>query len=160
MRWACLVLCVMVAGCKSGGEYKAAERPEVDSGETDGRMFDFVTNKPDGEDWQIRIRGSSLWAAYSEGDATEDLGARNLTAKETKRVWKLIDALDVPERDEGTKDEDEGFVVLRLRVPGGDDGHDIYTAYVSRGTDDDDVIELAEYLQDLIGKYHKETPNF
>ena len=123
-------------------------------------MFDFVSNKPEGDDWQIRIRGSSMWASYSNEDTSDELGTRNLTDKETRKVWKLIDKLEIPQRKKGKKDEDEGYVQLRLREPGGEEGHDIFTIYVSRETEDDDVLALAEYLGDLIGKYHKEKPNF
>ena len=75
-------------------------------------------------------------------------------------MWKLIDKLEIPERKKGKKDEDEGYVQLRLREPGGEEGHDIFQIYVSRATEDDDVLELAEYLRELVAKYHKEEPNF
>jgi len=150
-------LVIAIAGCKTGGEYVQTDREAqgVDPGETNGRMFDFVSNKPDGDDWQIRIRGSSMWASYSSEESTEDLGTKNLSAKESKKVWKLIDALEIPERKKGKKDEDEGFVQLRLREPGGEEGHDIFTVFISRGTEDEDVLNLAEYLGDLVKKYHK-----
>jgi len=157
-----LALCLASIGCKTGGDYVQSDRQagDVDTGETNGRMFDFVSNKPDGDDWQIRIRGSSLWASFSHEEDSEDLGNTNLNAKETHKVWKLIDALEIPERKKGKKDEDEGYVSLRLREPGGEEGHDIFTIYVSRATEDEDVITLAEYLRDLIRKYHKEKPSF
>jgi hypothetical protein len=157
-----VALALGIAACKTGGEYVQTDREAagVDPGETNGRMFDFVSNKPDGDDWQIRIRGSSMWASYSHEDSTDDLGTKNLNAKESKKVWKLIDAIDIPERKKGKKDEDEGYVQLRLREPGGEEGHDIFTVFVSRATEDDDILALAEYLGDLIRKYHKEKPNF
>jgi hypothetical protein len=156
------VLVLVIAGCKTGGEYVQGDRAggEDVSGETNGRMFDFVSNKPEGDDWQIRIRGSSLWASFSTEESTDDLGTKNLSRKEAAKVWKLIDALEIPERKKGKKDEDEGYVSLRLREPGGEEGHDIFTVYISRATEDETVIELAEYLRDLIKKYHKEKPNF
>lgn len=158
-----LVLCLGIVGCKTGGEYVQADREagDVDTGETNGRMFDFVSNKPEGDDWQIRIRGSSMWASYSHEEDSDDLGNTNLSSKETKKVWRLIDALEIPERKKGKKDEDEGYVQLRLREPGGDEGHDIFSVFVSRATEDEDVIALAEYLGDLVTKYHKKKkPNF
>jgi hypothetical protein len=157
-----LLVAIALASCKTGGEYVQSDRQgaEVDTGETNGRMFDFVSNKPEGDDWQIRIRGSSLWASFSHEEETDDLGTKNLSRKEAAKVWKLIDALDIPERKKGKQDEDEGYVQLRLREPGGEEGHDIFTIFVSRATEDEDVIELAEYLRDLIKKYHKEKPNF
>lgn len=123
-------------------------------------MFDFVSNKPDGDDWQIRLRGSSIWASYSNEDSSDELPARNLTDKETTKVWKLIDDLEMPDRKKGKKDEDEGYVSLRLREPGGEKDHDIFQVFVSRATEDDEVLALAEYLRDLIEKYHKESPSF
>lgn len=138
---------------------RTASQGDLDRGETNGRMFDFVSNKPDGDDWQIRIRGSSLWASYAKETKADPLGTTNLTDKETRRVWSLIDNLQLADRKKGKKDEDEGYVELRLREPT-DDKHDIITRFVTRATEDEDVIALAEYLQDLIKKYFKETPNF
>jgi hypothetical protein len=133
---------------------------DVDRGETNSRMFDFVSYKPDGDDWQIRIRGNSIWASYSHEDNSDELPTKGLSSKETKKVWDLIDALDIGGRKKGKKDEDEGYVSLRLREPGGEEGHDIFEVYISRTTEDDEVLALAEYLQELIFKYHKEKPNF
>ena len=123
-------------------------------------MFDFVSNMPEGDDWQIRIRDDSLWAAYGDGDKVNELGTKSLTKKETDKLWTLVDAIDIPEHKKGQKDEDEGWVELRLREPGGEEGHEIFTIFISRATEDEDVLALAEYLGDLIKKYHKETPNF
>jgi hypothetical protein len=152
----------LLVGCKTGGEYAQGSREagDVDRGETNGRMFDFVSYKPEGDDWQIRIRGSSIWASYSHEDSSDDLGTKNLSDKETNKVWKLIDAIEIAERKKGKKDEDEGYVSLRLREPGGEEGHDIFEVYISRETEDDEVLALAEYLQVLIEKHHKEKPNF
>ena len=32
--------------------------------------------------------------------------------------------------------------------------------YISRTTEDDDVLALATYLRELVGKHFKEKPNF
>ena len=169
-RYARTVRCIGIAiavllasqGCKTGGDYAQGGRSagDVDRGETNGRMFDFVSNKPDGDDWQIRIRGTSMWASYSNEDSSDELPAKNLTNKEADKLWKLIDDLELADRKKGKADEDEGYVSLRLREPGGEEGHDIYQSYVTRATEDEAVIALAEYLQDLIAKYHNEKPNF
>ena len=158
--WICLALAL--AACHPGGEYVSSGRmaDDVDTGETNGRMFDFVSNKPEGDDWQIRIRGTSMWVSYGNEDTTDELGAKNLSTKEARKVWKLIDRLDLPSRKKGKRDQDDGYVQLRLREPGGEDGYDIFQSYVSRDTEDDDVISLAEYLRELVAKYHKEKPNF
>jgi hypothetical protein len=144
--------------CNTGGSYAPASRApgsEADRGETNGRMFDFISNKPDGDDWQIRIRDSSMWAAYASGTDETQLGTVNLDAKETRKLWKLIDELDIGGRKKGKRDEDEGYVQLRLREPGGEEGHDLLSIYVSRATEDEAVIDLGDYLQKLIKKYHK-----
>jgi hypothetical protein len=158
-----LAFATAVAACHPGGEYAGSARQhgvEVDRGETNGRMFDFVSNKPDGDDWQIRIRGSGMWVSYAREDSSDPLGSINLSDKETRKVWKLIDELDISGRKKGKKDEDEGYVTLRLREPGAHEEFDISTVYVSRATEDEDVISLASYLQDLVKKYKKEKPNF
>ena len=163
MRYASLAFIVFaISSCGAGGQYAQGDRQagEVDRGEVNGRMFDFVSNKPEGDDWQIRIRGSSMWASYGNEETVDELGTKNLDEKETAKVWKLIDALELETRKKGKKDEDEGYVQLRLREPGGEEGHDFISVYISRATADDDVIDLAEYLRTLIGKYHKEKPNF
>jgi hypothetical protein len=157
-----VLVALLLLGCHPGGTYGKSGRSgagEVDRGETNGRQFDFVSNKPEGDDWQIRIRGSSLWASYGHEDSTDQLGTTNLTQKETDKVWKLVDALGIPDRKRGKKDEDEGYVTLRLREPGEAEA-DIFTVYVSRETEDDDVLELAKYLRELVGKHFKEKPNF
>ena len=159
------MLVALLVGCKAGGTYAKSGRSdsgEVDRGETNGRQFDFVSNKPEGDDWQIRIRGTSMWCSYAHEDSEDQLGTTNLTAKESAKVWKLVDQLDLSERKKGKKDEDEGYVELRLREPGGEDQSDtdIFTVYVSRATEDDDVLALATYLRELVGKHFKEKPNF
>jgi hypothetical protein len=163
VRFAILAALVALAGCPggAGGTYVKSSRNggDVDRGEVNGRMFDFVSHKPDGDDWQIRIRGSGLWAAYAREESPDKLGSINLSDKETEKLWKLIDALDLPNHRKGKKDLDEGFVEMQLREPG-EDKHDIYKIYVPRDTEDEDVITLANYLADLIYKYKKEKPHF
>ena len=160
----CLVLALVcgLAACKTGGNYVQGDRRtgDVDRGETNGRRFDFVSNKPEQDDWQIRITGSSMWVSYARDDAADKLGSINLTDKETRKLWKLIDALDIPNRKAGKRDEDEGYVSIQLKEPGGDDGGQRYHVYISRASDDDDLLALATYLQDLTEKYKKERPHF
>lgn len=125
-------------------------------------MFDFVSNLPDGDDWQIRIRDNSLWAAYGDGDTVEDLGTVPMSDKDSTKVWDLVDGVDIGGRDKGKPDEDEGFVELRLREPGGDEGHDIFKIFVSRADagDDEAVLALAVELQKLVQKYFKKKAEF
>ncbi len=157
-----LVLALVGACPKAGGSYAQTDRSasDIDRGETQGRMFDFVSNKPEGDDWQIRVRGSSIWASYSDEDSSDELATKNLSRKESTKVWDLIDGLELADRKKGKKDEDEGYVYLRLREPGGEEGYDFFEAYVSRATDDDRVLDLADYLIVLIEKYHKKKPEF
>lgn len=172
MRW--LILLVAIAACHPGGEYVARDREteNIDRGETNGRSLDFISNKPGGDEWDIRVRGTSMWASYGKDAATDKLGAFNLTDKESRKVWRLVDAMDLANHKKGKPDDDNGYVTLRLREPGGeDDKHDVYTVYIPRenGSEeeddenagvDKDFIELAIYLRELVQKYKKETPNF
>lgn len=164
-RVRCLVLAfaALISACHTGGEYVQSGRRggNVDRGETNGRRFDFVSNKPDQDEWVIRVTGSSMWVSYAKDDSADKLGSINLTPKETTRLWDLIDALDVPNRKTGKKDEDEGYVAIQLKEPGTDEEPgEVRRVYISRATDDEDLIELAKYLQDLTEKYKKERPNF
>lgn len=155
-------VCLLAACPGAGGNYVQGERRggEVDHGETNGRRFDFVSNKPEEDEWQIRITGSSMWVSYARDASADKLGSINLTDKETRKLWKLIDAMDLPSRKLGKKDEDEGYVSLQLKEPGGDDGGELHHVYISRASEDDDLLALAKYLQDLTEKYKKERPNF
>lgn len=155
-------VCLLAACPGAGGSYVQGERRggEVDHGETNGRRFDFVSNKPDEDEWQIRITGSSMWVSFARDASAEKLGSINLTEKETRKLWKLIDAMDLPNRKRGKKDEDEGYVSLQLKEPGGEDGGELHHVYLSRASEDEDLIALATYLQDLTQKYKKERPNF
>jgi hypothetical protein len=162
-----LVTGAAASACSTGGQYvKPGQGGAADDnrrGETNGRMFDFVSNMPEGDDWQIRVRDSSLWAAYGDGEKVKEVGTANLTDKETEKLWKLVDAVEIPDRKKGKQDEDEGYVQLRLREPGGDDDqHEIFLIYVSRAdaADDEEVLSLAEYLQKLIEKHFKKKPEF
>lgn len=143
------------------GEYGGSSFASItpNRGETNGRMFDFVSDKPDGDDWQIRVRGDSLWASYAHEAKTDQLGTRTLTAKQAETLWELIERLDLTSRRAGKKDEDNGTVTLRIREPGADN-HGLYTVYVSRATEDEDVIALGNYLRTLVTKHFSETPNF
>jgi hypothetical protein len=158
----CFALVVIILGACGGGSYAtgSARGGQADRGETNGRTFELVSNKPDGDDWQIRIRDSSMWAAYSAGEDVEDLGNVNLSGKETETLWGLIDEVDVGGRDRGRRDEDEGYVQLRISEPGGEEGHDKFSIYVSRATEDEAVLDLGAYLQKLIKKYHKKEADF
>jgi hypothetical protein len=154
-------IATMILGACAGGSYAQGGRrgSEVNRGETNGRRFDFVSNKPEFTDWQIRLTGNSMWVGFSTDAASDKLGSINLTDDETSKVWTLIDAIDIPNRKRGKKDEDEGYVSLQLKDPG-DEGPDVKVVYVSRATEDANVIALAKYLQDLTEKYKGERPNF
>ena len=159
-----LPLCIaLFAACSAGGQYSSGTRQggDVDRGETNGRMFDFVSNMPEGDDWQIRVRDNSLWAAYGDGKKTKELGTASLSSKDAKKLWDIVDDIDIAGRKKGQQDEDEGYVQLRLREPG-DEEHELYEIYVSRADaeDDEEVLALAEQLQKLVEKYLKKRPEF
>jgi len=163
VRWHVVVL-VALAGCpKAGGEYVQGERRggDVDRGETNGRRFDFVSNKPEQDEWQIRLTGSSMWVGYARDAKFDRLGAINLTDEETVKLWDMIDRLDIPHHKSGKKDEDEGYVSLQLKESGqAGEAVVIHHVYISRASDEPKLIALASYLQDLTEKYKKERPNF
>jgi hypothetical protein len=143
-----LVGIISLAGCPhAAGSYAKDDRLAaggVDRGETNGRTFDFVSNRPEGDDWTIRLRGSALWASHADKEDVQTLGSANLSDKDARKMWKLIDALELSTRKKGKKDQDDGFVTMILREPGNDEGgHDA-------------VIDLADYLGDLIKKYYKQ----
>jgi hypothetical protein len=100
-----------------------------------------------------------MWVSYAKDESSDKLGSINLTEKETRKLWKLIDALDIPSRKKGKKDEDEGYVSLQLKEPG-DGGGELHRIYISRAAKNEDLITLATYLQDLTEKYKKERPHF
>jgi hypothetical protein len=153
-----------LTGCNPGGEYGGSSTTiaqNADRGETNGRMFDFVSNRAEGDDWNIRIRGTSMYVSYGDGTKVKDLGTQNITQKESDKIWELIDKVDIPSRKAGTKDEDAGYVELRLREPG-EKLHDIYTVFIPRDNDhiDDDTADLIAYLQKLVKKHFNTDPNF
>ena len=160
--FACLLAACLVGCPRAGGNYVQGDRRggDVDRGETNGRRLDFVSNKPEQDEWQIRITGSSMWVSYAKDASADKLGSINLTEKETRKLWRLVDNLDIPNRKKGKKDEDEGYVSLQLKEPGGEHGGELYHVYISRASKDEDLIALAEYLQDLTEKYKKERPSF
>jgi len=130
-------------------------------GETNGRMFDFVSDKPNGEEWTIRCRGDAMWVAFSTAKQSKDYGEITLTAKEAKKLWALIDAVEVdPEEEVGPGDDRGGTVLLRLREPSDDRDHDIIAVTLSRDTQNETVLDLASYLIDLIAAHHRVEPAF
>lgn len=152
-----LTLC---AACGAGGSYARRDLVDDDGrGDTNGKSFDFISTKPDGDEWTIRIRGRSMWVAYSTAEAADDLGTFNLTERELEDVWDLVDELDLPGRKRGLQDRNEGTVTLRLRDPSIGQ-HDIYMVYVSRATDDELVLDLGDLLGDLVKKHRGERPTF
>jgi hypothetical protein len=156
------LLALVVGSCHPGGEYAGSSmNMNNDRGETNGRMFDFVSNRAEGDDWNIRIRGTSMSVAYGDGKDTKKLGTQSLSSQESEKLWELVDKVDIPSRGKGKKNEDVGYVQLQLREPG-DDKHDIYTTFIPRDNDklDDDEQELFEYLGKMVKKHFKTEPNF
>jgi hypothetical protein len=159
-----LIAFASLVACHAGGEYAGSPMgggSDESRGETNGRMFDFVSNRAEGDDWNIRIRGTSMYVSYGNGTKVKTLGTENLTQKESDKIWDLIDKIDIPSRKEGKKDEDAGYVELRLREPG-EKLHDIYTVFIPRDNDniDDDTAALIAYLQKLVQRHFKTEPNF
>lgn len=123
-------------------------------GEVNGRSFEFVSTKPDGTEWTFRIRGNSLWVAVVNETRSDEIGSIALSSKERRKLWELIDLVDVGGRKRGKPDEKHGTVILRLREPDPDGAdHELISVMVSRRTKDEDVIELATYLIDLVARH-------
>jgi len=156
-----VVVSLSLAAC--AGAYAPADREsaKANPGEVNGRRFDFVSNKPEQDEWQIRLTGSSLWVGYARDAKFDRLGTINLTEQETNKLWDMIDRLDIPHHKNGKKDEDEGYVSLQLKEAGqAGEAVVIHHVYISRASNEPKLIALATYLQDLTEKYKKERPNF
>jgi hypothetical protein len=150
-------------GACAGGSYVQADREsgKANSGEANGRRFDFISNRPEQDEWQIRLTGSSMWVGYARDAKFDRLGTINLTEQEAIKLWDLIDKLDIPHHKDGKKDEDEGYVSLQLKESGqAGEAVVIHHVYISRATEEAKLLALATYLQDLTEKYKKERPNF
>ena len=122
-------------------------------GVVNGRSFEFVSTKPDGTEWTFRTRGNSLWVAVVNETRSDELGTIELSGKEGRALWKLIELVDVGGRKKGKPDPEHGTVILRLRETDEDGSHGLTSVQVSRHTEDQDVIDLANYLIDLVAKH-------
>jgi hypothetical protein len=153
-----LVVAIGIAILACGGsDYHAPDDPR---GEVNGRSFEFVSTKPDGTEWTFRVRGNSLWVGFVEKNQPGELGSIQLSQKEQRRLWELIDMVDVGGRKRGKPDPENGTVILRLREPGDDGPHESRSVQVSRRTEDEDVLALANALIDLVEKHKKVSPAF
>jgi hypothetical protein len=155
-----VAVAVLLAACGPTARPASGDR----RGDTHGRMFDFVSQKPDGSEWTIRIRGDSMWLAYATGEEARDLGPVTLGGGERDRLWSLVDEIAVDEDEELDPEEDDGeevgTVLLRIRQPTGDGDHDIISIYLARDTDNESVLDLASFLVDLVKKHHGLEPAF
>jgi hypothetical protein len=129
-------------------------------GETNGRSFDFVSTKPDGSEWTIRVRGTAMWVGYAKGKKTDELGSFGLSDDEYDKLWGLVDGVDIASRKHGKVDPEHGTVSMHLREVTNKGEHDLETVFVSRDTDDEDVIALADYLATLVENHKNERPAF
>lgn len=154
-----LVALALVAGCGKD----LGPSPDDRRGDTNGRMFDFVSQKPDGAEWTVRVRGNSMWIAYADAKDTKELGPETLSDKEARKLWGLVDEVAVDDEEEippgGDVSEEIGTVLLRIREPT-EDEHEIISIYLPRDTDNDSVIDLANYLIDLAKAHHEIEPAF
>ncbi len=150
-----VVVAVSLPAC-GGADYRVSSDRR---GEVNGRSFELVSTRVDGDEWSFRARGNSLWVGYVRDAKIGELGELALDRKETARLWELIDLVDIGGRKRGKADRKRGTVTLRLSEPNDDGGHDLTTALVSRKTDDDDVLALAEYLIELVRVHAKMEPS-
>lgn len=156
-----LVIVVSVAVAASVPACSAADhRTSGDRrGDVDGRSFELVSARADGDEWSFRARGNSLWIGYVRDGDIGELGDIALDGREAAKLWDLIDNVDVGGRPRGKPDRRRGTITLRLREPGDDDGHDLATALVSRKTSDEDVLALSDYLIELARKHKHVEPS-
>ena len=158
VRRCAIILSAVVAASLpacGGADYQAsADR----KGEVNGRSFELVSTKPDGDEWSFRVRGNSLWVGFVRDAEIGELGDIELNGAETIKLWDLIDNVDVGGRKRGRDDRKRGTVTLRLREPDGEGGHDLATVRVSRKTDDEDVLSLADYLIELVTLHENVEP--
>jgi len=145
-----VAIAVALAAACSAPDLRVSDDPR---GEVNGRSFEFVSTKPDGTEWTFRTRGNSLWVAVVNETKTDELGTIDLSAKERRTLWKLIDLVDVGGRKKGKPDPEHGTVIMRLREADDEGAHDLISVQVSRRTKDQDVIDLANYLIDLVAKH-------
>lgn len=150
-----VVVAVSLPAC-GGADYRVSDDRR---GEVNGRSFELVSTRVDGDEWSFRARGNSLWVGFVKGGTIGELGDLELGGQETARLWDLIDQVDVGGRKRGKPDRKRGTVTLRLREPNDDGGHELTTALVSRKTDDDDVLALADYLIELVKLHAKMEPS-
>lgn len=158
-----LLLVALVFGLAIGAGCGKNLGPSPDDrrGDTNGRMFDFVSSKPDGGEWTVRIRGDSMWLAYATAEESKDLGPVTLSSKEARKLWALVDEVAVDEDEEVDPEADDiGVVLLRIREPTEDGEHDIVSIYLPRDTENESVIDLAAYLIDLAKAHHDVEPAF
>lgn len=160
VRVLAIVIAVVVAlslpGC-GGQDYRVGDDPR---GEVNGRSFEFISTKADGTEWTFRTRGNGLWVGYVGEEKVDDLGETALNSQEVTRLWELIEQVDVGGRRRGREDAKHGTVTMRLREPDGDGGHDLRIVRLSRRTDDEDVLALADFLIELVKLHHKVEPAF
>ncbi len=145
-----IAIAVALAAACSAPDLRVSDDPR---GEVNGRSFEFVSTKPDGTEWTFRTRGNSLWVGVVNETKADELGTIELSAKERRVLWKLIDLVDVGGRKKGKPDPEHGTVIMRLREADDDGEHDLISVQVSRRTKDQDVIDLANYLIDLVAKH-------
>jgi hypothetical protein len=151
-RFIAVLIAGVLVAC-SAPDMRVSDDPR---GEVNGRSFEFVSTKPDGTEWTFRVRGNALWVAVVNGARSDEIGSIELSGKERRALWELIDLVDVGGRKKGKPDEKHGTVVLRLREPTGDDGgreHTLVSVMVSRRTKDQEIIDLANYLIDLVAEH-------
>jgi hypothetical protein len=158
-----LVIVVALAGAVSasvpacgGADHRLSDDRR---GDVNGRSFELVSTRADGNEWSFRARGNSLWIGYVRDADIGELGDIVLDGRETAKLWDLIDNVDVGGRRKGKPDRRRGTITLRLREPDDIGGHDLQTALVSRRNDDEDLGALLDFLTELVSKHKHVEPS-
>lgn len=87
------LIALAAAACASIGPKTTVQDRQ---GEVGGRVFEFATRGSEHVEehgqWMVRLRGDALWIAYHKKGRTKEYGTFKLADKETRRLWKLVDA--------------------------------------------------------------------
>ncbi|MSP15115.1 MAG: hypothetical protein EXR73_00650 [Myxococcales bacterium] len=152
-RAAMVLLAVGLLGC--GGA--PAARPSERRGEVAGRVFEFATGGAYAEDgdgeWMLRVRGRSLWIAVDRAGEIVEFGAFRLAPREAKKLWRLVDALELGDRSTAGKDRPSPTVRRHRFVIGERDEEPVVVWMAPAAEEDEATGELLAYCEKLIRRH-------
>lgn len=130
-------------------------------GDVNGRLFEFSTGGSEhtGEygAWLVRVRGNAIWIARVRDGATKEFGPMALDAADERKLWKLIDEVDVLGRSSkkvrSKRTPVYQFTLMRPKVTA-------YTVVLPMGPalKDEEVASLVAFIGSLVRRYTDERP--